>query len=47
VLGRRVFAERPANFRKRLGEYWRAWQEQVSPPVAEQRTSDIVPRAVA
>lgn len=47
VLGRRVFAERSANFRKRLGRYWQGWQEETNPPVVEPQDSDIVPRAVA
>lgn len=46
VLGRRVFAEKPACFRRRLAQYWEAWHEETHPPT-EGEFSEVDQRAVA
>jgi CHAD domain-containing protein len=39
-LGRRVFAEKPKAFVRRIGKYWRAWQAQSATKPEEQRVED-------
>lgn len=47
VLGRRIFSERPENFRRRLGRYWQAWQEEIAPISPAQDSTAVAARAVA
>jgi len=46
ILGMRIFAERPKAFRKRMGRYWQAWQQETDagaaqPPAAELDTREV------
>jgi CHAD domain-containing protein len=47
-LGRRVFAEKPKPFVRRMGKYWRAWQAQAAAKPKEEATEDqpVPPAAV-
>jgi hypothetical protein len=51
VLGRRIFAERSAHFRKRLSHYWQAWEDETGGHDAQQgakrQTAAISQRAMA
>jgi CHAD domain-containing protein len=48
VLGRRIFAERPRCFTRRLGDYWQAWEEEAAwARAAQQAYTRMDERAVA
>jgi CHAD domain-containing protein len=46
-LGRRVFAEKPKAFVRRIGKYWQAWQAQSAAKPKEQPTADQTIRPAA